>query len=92
MGVYSNTIRYSGFSGLPDDKYYNNYSGTSYTGHALTETAGWYSGYASFVDADGPWFSRSANYGNGIAGIFYYTGDGGGPFPSNSSRFVIINE
>ena len=92
MGVYSNTIRYSEFSSLPDAKYYNNYTGTSYTGHALTETAGWYSNLASFVDANGPWFIRGTNYSSGIAGVFYYGGSGGDPFPEHSSRFVITNE
>ena len=93
MGVYNKTISDSGFSSLPDAKYYNNYAGSSYTGHALTETAGWYSDYASFVDAISPWFRRGGNYiNNTVAGAFYYIGDGGQPFPENSSRFVITNE
>ena len=37
MGVYSNTKGLSGFNSLPDEKYYNNYTESSYTYHALTD-------------------------------------------------------
>ena len=92
MGVYNRTINKSGFSSLPDSKYYNNYTGSSYTGHALTETAGWYSNDNSFVTSSGPWFERGGSYGNaGSAGVFFFNPYNG---ISNdfSSRFVIINE
>ena len=93
MGVYNKTISSSGFSNLPDTKYYNNYTGSSYTGHALTETKNWYSDYADFVNTRFPWFMRGANYGSSaLAGVFgfgYYDGDSDGDF---SSRLVITNE
>ena len=93
MGVCNKTISSSGFSSLPDTKYYNNYTGSSYTGHALTETAGWYSDRASFVNSSSPWFFRGCNYTNGTnAGVFYF-GDGNAfPTSSGSSRLVISNE
>ena len=53
MGISSKTIGSSGFSSLPDEKYYNNYTSSSYTGHALTETSGWYNDYLSFVTTRG---------------------------------------
>ena len=56
MGVYSNTIMNSGFNSLPDAKYYNNYTGSSYTGHALTETQDWYGSFAFFADKSQPCF------------------------------------
>ena len=93
MGVYNKTIGNSGFSSLPDIKYYNNYAGSSYTGHALTETAGWYSDSASFVYSSYPWFIRGGKYNNGSgAGVFlfnYYIVKWNS---SCSSRFVISNE
>ena len=93
MGVYNKTISYSGFSSLPDIKYYNNYTGSgySYTGHALTETKNWYSGYAGFVYKEYPWFERGGYYVNG-AGVFSFTDSGGYSTPSSSSRLVISNE
>ena len=93
MGVYNKAIGYSGFSSLPDTKYYNNYTGSSYTGHALDETAGWYSDYAYFPNMSVSWFLRGGHYGNStIAGVFDFN-RGNCQLDSNySSRFVITNE
>ena len=92
MGVYNKTIGSSGFSSLPDTKYYNNYSGSSYTGHALTETKNWYSDYARFVNSSSPWFLRGGdcNYGS-YAGVFYFSliDDSSSEI---SFRLVISNE
>ena len=93
MGVYNKTIANSGFSSLPDSKYYNNYTGTSYTGHALTETKNWYSDYADFVFTSYPWFLRGGNYGDGAsAGVFGFGINDGNSYNSYSSRPVISNE
>ena len=93
MGVYSKTISNSGFSSLPDSKYYNNYTGSSYTGHALTETAGWYSDDADFVNSSSPWFIRGRSYGDGLAaGVFYFSRAAGGSYYLYSSRLVISSE
>ena len=93
MGVYNNIIRYSGFSSLPDSKYYNNYTGTSYTGHALTETARWYSDFASFVESSPSWFMRGGRYSDSAdAGVFSFSGSGGSSADVVSSRLVISNE
>ena len=93
MGVYSNTISYSGFSSLPDGKYYNNYTGTSYTGHALTETKNWYSDNAYFVYSGSPWFKRGGNHSSGsLAGVFHFYYNDGNSYSFNSSRLVISNK
>ena len=93
MGVYNKTISYSGFISLPDTKYYNNYTGTSYTGHALTETQEWYSDGANFVSNSIPWFLRGGNYGKDAdAGVFYFYPVYGNRFDGVSSRLVISNE
>ena len=92
MGVNNKTISSSGFSSLPDTKYYNNYTGSSYTGHALTETAGWYSDIASFVSSSYPWFIRGGYFISSTdAGVFSFGGSDGSS-SGGSSRLVISNE
>ena len=93
MGVYTNKIGESGFSSLPDTKYYNNYTGSSYTGHALTETKYWYSDGASFFSANVPWFERGGYYGRSTgAGVFSFASSDGNSLANSSSRIVISNE
>ena len=93
MGVYNNTISNSGFSSLPNEKYYNNYTVVSYTGHALTETKKWYSDYAIFVNSSYPWFVRGGSYSNGAyAGVFGFNYDTGVSYSGYSSHLVISNK
>ena len=93
MGVYNKTISYSGFSSLPDTKYYNNYTGSSYTGHALNETAGWYSDSACFVLSSFSWFSRCGYYSSRTnAGVFHFNCELGDSNIVRSSRLVISNK
>ena len=92
MGVYNKTISSSGFASLPNEKYYDNYTAT-YQGHALTETAYWYSDNASFVNLNLPWFRRGGNHSDGMkAGVFNFDDVNGGSSPYASSHFVITNE
>ena len=92
-GMLSDGTTYTGIA-FPDSKYYNLYTGSFYTGHALTETNGWYNDYASFVDSSGPWFGR---------GGYCYSNTGAGEFSSSDIgygsadgffglRLVITNE
>ena len=93
MGVYSNTKGLSGFNSLPDEKYYNNYTESSYTYHALTETNGWYSDAAYFASKSYPWFKRGGYYGESKGGgVFNFSAQDGGHHNLLSSRFVITNE
>ena len=93
MGVYNKTISSSGFSSLPDEKYYNNYTATTYQGHVLTETARWYGDNASFVNSGLPWFRRGGYYSGGMkAGVFNFDDVNGGSGQYASSHFVISNE
>ena len=92
MGVYNKTISSSGFASLPNEKYYNNYTAT-YQGHALTETAYWYSDNASFVNLNLPWFRCGGYHSDGMkAGVFNFDDVNGGSSPYASSHFVITNE
>ena len=94
---YSN---YAGFSSKPDSKYYDDYTsdksltacngGICY-GHALSETANWYSDYAFFVGSTWPWFGRGGSYSSGAssAGAFYSNGNNGGANGNISFRLVL---
>ncbi len=102
MGVYNNTIGSSGFSSLPASKYYDNYTTVSATtacnngicyGHALSETSGWYSDSANFINSGDPWFRRGGYYANTAnAGVFYFLNSGslGGANNYNSFRVVVL--
>ena len=91
-GILKDGTTYTGVS-LPDSKYYNNYTGSSYTGHALTETKNWYSDNANFVDSSHPWFLRGGYYSDSAnAGVFNFYYFSGNLYSSVSSRLVISNE
>ena len=93
MGVYTNTISSSGFSSLPDTKYYNNYTSSSYTGHALTETSGWYNDYLSFVTTSSSWMFRGGYYSDTTqAGVFQFNVGNGASQSFGSTRMVVTNE
>ena len=96
----------SGFTGMlndgttytriafPDSKYYNLYTDdSSYTGHALTETARWYNDDEYFVESSFPWFLRGGIYHDGIdAGVFTFSNSSGSSDSYYSSHFAITNE
>ena len=81
MGNFGDTIKSSGFSTMPDSKYYDLYSSNQFTGTystnaslctlatcggaALDETYRWYSDYAYFVASDYPWFNRGGSFVDG---------------------------
>ena len=91
-GMLSNGTTYTGIT-FPDSKYYNLYTESSYIGHALTETAGWYSDFAIFVNSDSPWFRRGGNYLNSTyAGVFGFVSGSGESISNHSSHLVISNE
>ena len=73
MGVYNNSKSASGFSDLPDIKYYNNYTTTEYQGHALYATKGWYYDGNDVLDTNKSWYVRGGEYNSKLsAGVFYY--------------------
>jgi hypothetical protein len=94
MGKYHpSTVDSSGFGAttttgtLPTSEYWESYTGTVDIacssgicyGSALSETSGWYSDSAVFVDASLPWSIRGGDFGNSTsAGVFlFYNGNGG---------------
>lgn len=97
MGNYNNTISSSGFGTLPDSKYYDDYTtdnsltacngGICY-GHALSETASWYSDYAVFVNSN-PWSMRGGRYIHGVsAGSF--SSDSSNGYASSEVSFRLV--
>ena len=95
MGVYNKTTGNSGFTTttFPNEKYYNNYTATTYQGHALTETQGWYNDIYSFVSSSSPWFVRGATVANvDNNGIFSAYGNDGGSNGYRPTRFTLTNE
>ena len=99
MGNYNNITQLSGFSSLPEAKYYDLYTTEDITtacdggicyGHALSETAGWYQDYQEFISSDYPWFLRGGNYDHGTsAGIFTFNYIYGTAYRVNASRVVL---
>ena len=91
-GMLDDGTTYTGIA-FPDSKYYNLYTGSSYTGHALTETKNWYSDYADFVVSDSPWFRRGGYFNSSAsAGVFHVSRGNGDLINSYSSHPVISNE
>ena len=92
MGVYNNSKSVSGFSNLPDIKYYNNYTTTEYQGHALYATKGWYYDGNDVLDTSKSWYVRGGEYNSRLsAGVFYYfTYYGSNVY--YTVRYVITNE
>ena len=93
-GMLKDGTIYTGIA-FPDSKYYNLYTdNSSYIGHALTETQGWYNDYASFINSERPWITRGGIFGSennsGIFSISPYGFNDWAPF--FGSRFVITNE
>ena len=104
MGNYNNTTGSSGFvsswfTTTGNSKYYDKYTVTSNSsctftecgGHALKETADWYSDHVYFVTSGGPWFLRGgySSYGT-VASIFYSDNNGGFVHGNNSARVVLV--
>ncbi len=95
MGNYNNTISDSGFSSLPDSKYYDLYtSSTASTGYkagdATYETSEWYLDSASFVYSSYPFFHRGGGYGDTTGvGVFYSSGYNGQAIAYYSVRLFL---
>ena len=91
MGNYDNKIGNSGFSNLPEVKYYNTYTGTSYQGHALSETSGWYGDHAYFVDSNASWFVRGGlNGSNTSGGMFRFNYGNGSNDGAHGFRLAVV--
>ena len=100
MGNYNNTIKSSGFTTLPDSKYYDKYTTTNSLtacnggicyGHGLSEVSNWYGDYHNFVNDSTPWFVRGGRYYNdSSAGTFSFYYYNGGAYSNRAARSVLV--
>jgi len=102
MGVLNKSVSDSGFTSntLPEDKYYDEYTSTTAEtacssgvcyGHALSETAGWYSDSAVISSLSGPWFRRGGNSFNvSSSGIFNFGTNNGSAKSNYSFRVALV--
>lgn len=100
MGNYNDIIGNSGFSMMPESKYYNKYTSNTLTlacngndclSHALSETNGWYGDVGNMISDAHPWLMRGGYLGSGnIGGIFRIECYGAGNvYVDYSFRLVI---
>ena len=85
MGNYNDLVGGSGFSTMPDTKYYDKYTSDNLLtacnnkeclSHALSETMGWYGDYVNILNATYPWLQYGGGfYYSEIAGIFSFSTD-----------------
>ncbi|CDE95712.1 unknown [Clostridium sp. CAG:914] len=100
MGNYNNTIGSSGFTTLPDRKYYDKYTTTNLRtacnggicyGHGLSEVSNWYGDCFNLVNGSDPWFLRGGGYlGDSSTGTFYFDNSRGRAYDSWSARSVLV--
>ena len=101
MGNYNDTIGSSGFSAMPDSKYYDKYTTTDMLtacsggicyGQSLSETNNWYSDTNVFVSSSSSWLLRGGRYIIDVgAGAFGYGDTSGGAVSSYGFRMVMVN-
>ena len=98
MGNYNDVAASSGFSTMPESKYYDKYTsdnvltacnGSICLSQGLSETTGWYNNYRNMVSATYPWLVSGGNYGDnsGIFGFHCTTALGG---PSTDASFRLV--
>ena len=101
MGNYYDVKGSSGFTSMPDSKYYDKYTTTSVLtacnggvcyGHGLSETSGWYGDSKNFVSGGYPWFSRGGiSISSANDGAFYMGAINGSAAASHGFRSVMVN-
>ncbi len=93
MGNLNDSVSSSGFSTMPEAKYYNKYTGTTGIKGDATNTEGtngFYGDYQTFVSSSYPWFLRGGDYIHGVvAGVFGFYNGYGGSHASVGSRLVF---
>lgn len=102
MGYNKGVLGHSGFTNLPNLKYYNEYTSgithndqTAYNrrilGDATGETRGWNNDYANFVTSTNSWSHYGGLYSDTqVAGIFAFSYSTAGTNAGHSFRTVIL--
>ena len=84
MANYNDIIADSGFTIIPESKYYYKYTsidvslacnGSACLSHGLSETSGWYNDYSNMLNEIHPWLLNGGGYGsyNFLSGLYYYS-------------------
>ncbi len=93
MGNLNGNFSQSGFSTIPEAKYYNKYTITAgIKGDATNAdgTTGFYGDYQGFVSSSNSWFCRGGGYNAGVvAGVFSFVGYISGAGTVHGSRLAI---
>ena len=100
MGNYNDVVGESGFTSMPESKYYDKYTSDNFNNacngneclsHGLSETAGWYNDYYNMIFANSVWFGRSGAYNTTSynSGTFYFLVYTGNVSAYASFRLVI---
>ena len=102
MANYNNKLANSGFTSMPESKYYDLYTtdsiltacnGDVCLGHALNETKGWDSGYFAFLNETNPWPFRGGGYNDKNFANFNYINDSiGNSYGTHGFRIAIVIE
>ena len=104
MGNYNDLLGNSGFSTMPDAKYYDKYTsdnvniacnGNGCLSHGLSETAGWYNDYNDMINTTYPWPVHSGRYDSNVnSGLFAFSPatSFGGNVTGGSFRLVVAME
>ena len=99
MANYNDILRSSGFTSMPESKYYDKYTNDNINtacnesvclSHGLSETTWWYDDSANMLTEVYPWLLRGSNLNNQHQGIFQI-GHGtanGGSYGGGSFRLV----
>ena len=100
MGNYNDTIGGSGFTEMPESKYYNKYTSSTASeacnggvclSHGLSETSGWYGDYQTMITASNPWMLHGGGYRNANdAGLFYFGRDDMAGDAGDGSSFRLV--
>ena len=100
FGNLNNNVRMSGFTVMPEKKYYDPYNfdnsvtnlkDKSIMGDALWETRKWYSDETDVLNDNHPWTMRNSYYTHGERnGIFAIYAWDGGAGPQNSFHVILI--
>ena len=84
MANYNDIIANSGFTSMPDIKYYDKYistdintacNGNTCISHGLSETYGWYNGNSRMISETEPWLLRGSAFSSNSSIFFFYGSD-----------------
>ena len=98
MASLNSAIKSSGFSSLPNAKYYDNITATSGSAAKTTHPGqgfargGWYSDYTTFVNTADPWVVRGGYYSQATAAGGFAFGYSTGGTDTNLSARVVLSE